>query len=400
MGISIGLVGLGAFGSSFADMFMAHPLTDRVALCDREPDRIARFAAKQTWKAKFHPKDAYQTLDDICRADLDALVIITQHWLHGPQAIQAMASGKHVYCAVPVLCVPDADEILDCCDRLVRTVERTGQWFMYGETTCFRPEAMFCRRKRAEGAFGDFVYSEGEYFHAFDLPSCDLRKVWASRTAGRIGQEYLKLREHYERRGIQGGPMHYPTHSTGGPIHVMNARPLKVCCWGHGPICKDPYWQLTQERFSNQTALFQMSNGATMRIAEYREIGFTGRETFRLYGTRGSYEDKCWVDKEATTHLTVEQMRDPLPEEVERAFRDAMPDHDVYGGHGGSHPYLVHEFVDAVANGRTPAIDVYHAVHMTAAGAMAHKSALRDGEVLEVPQWGPSHVATGKARSA
>lgn len=390
MGISIGLVGLGAFGSSFADMFMAHPLTDRVALCDREPDRVARFANKESWKAKFNPRDAYGTLEDICRADLDALVIITQHWLHGPQAIRAMESGKHVYCAVPILCVPDADEILDCCDRLVRTVERTGQLFMYGETTCYRPEAMFCRRKAAEGAFGHFVYSEGEYFHAFDLPSCDLRQVWAGRTAGRIGREYLKIHEQYERRGVLGGPMHYPTHSTGGPIHVMNARPVKVCCWGHGPVSRDPYFQLTQERFSNETALFQMSNGATMRIAEYREIGFVGRETFRIYGTKGSYEDGRWVDQEHTTDLTVQQMRDPLPDEVERAFKAARPDHDVYGGHGGSHAYLVHEFVDAIAHGRTPAVDVYHAVHMTAAGAMAHKSALRDGEVLAVPQWGPA----------
>ncbi|HUW31200.1 MAG TPA: Gfo/Idh/MocA family oxidoreductase, partial [Planctomycetota bacterium] len=100
MGISIGLVGLGAFGSAFAELFKAHPLVDRVALCDREPSRVQAFAAKESWRDKFNPNDAYASLDDICRSDVDALVIITQHWLHAPQCVQALQAGKHVYSAV------------------------------------------------------------------------------------------------------------------------------------------------------------------------------------------------------------------------------------------------------------------------------------------------------------
>ena len=46
MGISLGLVGLGSFGRAFADLFMSHPLVDRIALCDRESDRVAAFAKK------------------------------------------------------------------------------------------------------------------------------------------------------------------------------------------------------------------------------------------------------------------------------------------------------------------------------------------------------------------
>jgi hypothetical protein len=37
MGISLGLVGLGSFGSSFARLFKNHPLVDRIGLCDLEP---------------------------------------------------------------------------------------------------------------------------------------------------------------------------------------------------------------------------------------------------------------------------------------------------------------------------------------------------------------------------
>jgi len=388
MGISLGLVGLGAFGRSFADMFMSHPLVDRIALCDREPERIARFAGLDHWQPKFDPRDSYASLDEICKSDLDAVAIFTQHWLHAPQAVQAMEAGKHVYSAVPIITVPDGDEILDWCDRLVQTAERTGQLYMLGETTYYRAEAIYCRRRAAEGAFGSFVYSEGEYMHDVDSLGSNLREVLAHRQAGAAGHEWLQARESYRRKGIRGGPMHYPTHSTSGPMSVMNARPLKVCAWGYANRTEDPYYIDENDAFSNETALFYMNNGSTMRICELREIGMRGREIFRVYGTQGSFENSHWCDKTGSTPLSPEQMRVPLPPEVEDAFRAVSRTSEVYGGHGGSHPYLVHEFVEAVAQERQPAIHAWSAVRYMVAGVMAHKSALSDGEILSIPDWG------------
>ena len=392
MGISLGLVGLGAFGSSFANLFMSHPLVDRIALCDREPERIARFAALDNWQAKFHPRDAFTSLDDICTSDVDALALFTQPWLHAPQAVQAMEAGKHVYSAVPIVTLPDGDEILDWCARLVETVEHTGQMYMLGETTFYRAEAIYCRRRATEGAFGSFVYSEGEYFHDVDSLGSNLRDVQAHRQASQAGQEWLRAREAYKNRGIRSGPMHYPTHSTCGPISVMNARPLKVCAWGYTNRTGDAYFTDEGDAFSNETALFQMSNGSTMRIGEFREIGHSGREIFRIYGTQGSFENSQWCDKEGSTPLSADEMRQPLPAKVEEAFRSVSKSSKVYGGHGGSHPFLVHEFVETVANERQPAIPVWSAVRYMAAGVMAHKSAMRDGEILSIPDWGDGPV--------
>ena len=392
MGISLGLVGLGAFGSSFANLFMSHPLVDRIALCDREPERIARFAEQANWQAKFHPRDAYASLDEICTSDVDALALFTQPWLHAPQAVQAMEAGKHVYSAVPIVTLPDGDEILDWCALLVDTVERTGQLYMLGETTFYRAEAIYCRRRAAEDAFGSFVYSEGEYFHDVDSRGSNLRDVQAHRQASQAGQEWLRAREAYKNRGIRSGPMHYPTHSTCGPISVMNARPLKVCAWGYANRTGDDYFTDEGDAFSNETALFQMSNGSTMRICELREIGHRGREIFRIYGTQGSFENSQWCDKEGYTHLSADEMRQRLPAEVEEAFRSVSKSSKVYGGHGGSHPFLVHEFVEAVAQERQPAIPVWSAVRYMAAGVMAHKSAMRDGEILSIPDWGDGPV--------
>lgn len=387
MGISLGLVGLGSFGSTFVDLFRAHPLVDRIALCDREPDRVAHFVHKLGGQKKFNPADAYTSLDEICRANLDALAIITQPWLHAPQAVQAMEAGKHVYSAVPVVTLPDGDEILDWCDKLINTCLRTGMYYMLGETTYYRAQAMYCRRQAARGAFGHFVYAEGEYLHDVDSPTSNLREVQRRRLASQAGQEWLKAQKSAKDKdiGVLSGPMHYPTHSTSGPISVMQAHAVRVCAWGYPSPYQDEFFG---DEFTNETALFKMSNGATMRICEYRQIGHVNSEIFRIFGAEGTFRENNWIDKSKKVSLSVEEMRDPLPPEVETAFREVSPKSDLYGGHGGSHAYLVHEFVEAIAQERMPEINAWEAVRYMAAGVMAHKSALHDGEPLDVPDWG------------
>lgn len=402
MGISIGMVGLGSFGGCFADLFKRHPLVDRIALCDREPNRIKRYSDRPDWKDKFNPRDVYTSLDEICKSDLDALVIITQPWLHAPQCVQAMESGKHVYSAVPIISIPDGDEILDWCDKIIKTCKKTGKYYMLGETTYYHPESMFCRLKAAEGAFGAFVYAEGEYFHDVD-DSCNLRNVAKSRGASKAGQEGSKISEEYRKNGFLGGPMHYPTHSTSGPVCVMNAHALKVTAYGFKNRNNDPFF--AGSAFSNETAIYKMSNDATVRICEFREAAMESAETFRVYGTKGSFLDGRWQEgvgrweenqREApfsakpltVKDLNIADMRTPLPEKVLEAFKGGKTSSDVYGGHGGSHAYLVHEFVDAVAHNRQPAINAWEAARYMAMGVMAHKSALKDGETLSVPDWG------------
>ncbi len=284
MGISLGLVGLGAFGSGFAPLFKSHPLVDRIALCDREPERIRRFAEDPFFQDKFNPRDAYSSLEAICHSDLDALVLITQPWLHAPQCVEAMKAGKHVYSAVPIIMVPDDQEILDWCDKLVDTCCRTGMKYMLGETTYYRPQAMFCRRKAREGAFGDFVYAEGEYFHDVD-EKCNLRRVEASRANSAAGREWQDLLAGYVARGHRFGPMHYPTHSTSGPVCVMNAHALSVNCHGYQNRNSDPYFE--SYAFSNETALFKMSNGAVVRICEFRESDGKGQKRSGSTGRAG-----------------------------------------------------------------------------------------------------------------
>ncbi len=364
MSISVGIVGLGQFGPAFVRLFANHPDVHGLALCDLQPERVATCAAEHGIT------ETYGSLDEVCASDLDAVAIITQPWLHAEQAIRALQAGKHVYCAVPPASADTGERTLELCDLLVETVKRTGQLYMLGETTFFRPEAIYCRHRAAAGDFGEFVHGEGEYFH--DM-SHGLYEVARSRW----GEEWSP-----EKAG--GVPMHYPTHSTSGVISVMGAHMTEVSALGY-VYPEDDWFRWDTESgnvHSNEVALFRMSNGATARVAEFRRVGHVGREGFRIYGTAGSFESDVsgakWVTKDGWEPVDLSPATEPLPPALA----------EDPGGHGGSHAHLVHEFVDACNAERLPQINVWEAVRYLAPGIMAHESALRDGEVLKVPDWG------------
>lgn len=358
MGISIGMVGLGAFGPSFIRLFKDHPQVSRVALCDLDADKLSR------WSKHFEILETYRSLDDIVKTDIDALVIITQHWMHATQAIKAMKAGKHVYTAVP------AAYNLEECNELVNTVKQTGQIYMSGETSFFYPEVAFCRKKAAEGAFGKFVYCEGEYFH--DL-SHGLVQVYQSR----YGKDW--------KHNTGEPPMWYITHSTSGIISVTGARMTEVSAKGYVDSEEDDWWRsdtATGNLLSNEVAMFRMSNGAVARVCEFRRIGHPGTVRFRFFGTEGSFESDVsghrWCHKGGWEPVEPTMHHEPLPEPLASNL----------GGHSGSHAYLVHEFVDSIVHERHPRINVWEAVRYCAPGLVAHQSALRDGETMKIPDWG------------
>ena len=412
MGISIGLVGLGSFGSAFAKLFKAHPAVSRIGLCDCEKTKLEKFANDPFMQDKLNRKDLFLSLDDICKADFDAIAVITQPWLHAPQCLQVLENGKSVYSAVPVISLPDGEEILDWCGKLREAVKRTGRHYMLGETTVYRPQTMFCRRMAAEGRFGHFIYAEGEYTHDLDSP-CSLRMVKQSRTTGIVGEQFAALMEPYRKRGVKNSPMFYPTHSVSGPLAVMNTRAVKVSAYGYRNRENDPFFE--NNDFSDITALFQLANGASLRICEFRECGLSAidrkeAEIFRIVGSAGSFSRDVWEEnRRGNGHPAVrpferreldsKEMFTPLPPDVTEAFRQVMLDQlppeerakrqdgdFVPTGHGGSHPYLVHEFCTSVAEDRKPAVDIGIASHYMAMGVAADKSALKDGEIVPVTE--------------
>lgn len=374
--ISIGMVGLGRFGSGFVPIFKAHPLVKRLALCDLDQTKLSSISKQ------FKISETYANLDDICNSDLDALVIITQPWLHAPQVIQAMEAGKHVYSAVPIITPQSGknSEIYDWCERLIQACKKTGKKYMLGETSYFRPEVQFAIQKHKNHEFGSISLIEAEYLHDTLLLGCNLIKVQMERTGFSEEQVY--------KQGA-GVPMHYVTHSASVPLAITGAHATEISCFGY-EMPEDNYYRKDSETgnvFSNQIATFKMSDGSIGRVIEGRRVGHTGREALsRVIGTNASMEvnlkGTIWTDKSKYKFVNVE-CRPKLPPSIQRLTKFGH-----YGGHGGSHPYLVDEFVTAISEDRQPKINAWEAVRYVAIGAAAHESALKNGQIIKVPDWG------------
>ena len=68
---------------------------------------------------------------------------------------------------------------------------------------------------------------------------------------------------------------------------------------------------------------------------------------------------------------------DGLPAKTPDVRRPPLPPTVQPGGHGGSHGYLMHEFIVAILEDRQPLVDISKALNMTVAGIVAHQSALK-----------------------
>ena len=391
MALKVAICGTGAFADCFIPLFKAHPAVGELTLCDLD-------AAKLREKSeRFGVPRTSPSLDELCRSDVDAIAIITQHHLHGPQAVQALRAGKHVYSAVPSAI--SMDEIRE----LVRTVEATGRIYMVGETSYYYPTAIYCRERFQKGDFGPIVYAEGEYYHDFDHGLYDVYK-W------RGGSEW--------KRFAGSPPMYYPTHSTSMIVSVTGAHMTHVSCLGWVDRHEDGLFRegvnIWDNVFSNETALFRMSDGSSARINEFRRIGHHGGERINLYGTRASFEEqshhRIWVSKgyEECVDLTELLSCADVPA-ADAGAMGSLPSSDAFhrgvsrvhpigrlpaafaglgNGHYGSHQFLVDDFVTACLSGVMPPNNVWAAARYLVPGLIAHESAVRGGALLEVPDFG------------
>ena len=416
MGIRVGVCGVGAFADSFIPLFKTHPEVDNLILCDLDVEKL------KSKCEKFAISDSSPSLDDLCERDVDAIAVITQHHLHGPQAVQSLKAGKHVYSAVPSAI--GVDEITE----LVSTVEETGRIYMIGETSFYYPCVIFCREKYQSGEFGQIVYSEGEYLHDHSHGLYDVYK-W------RYGDTWK------QKLGIP--PFFYPTHSTSMIVSVTGARATRVCGMGVPDRREytlppkdederryrdddfyardDAYWK---NPFSNETMLCRMSDGSVARINEFRRIGHPGTVGMSMYGTDGSYEQQSspagsgystktgiWVNKKLDERLDVSDLLAcegvPVSEVgggmamvtgTDGTHEGASKLHDLTrlpkefiglpNGHAGSHQFLVDDFVTACVTGKTPPNNVWDAARYLLPGLVAHESAMNGSVLMEVPDLG------------
>ena len=392
----IGILGTGEFADCFIPLFKAHPFIDEVVLCDSDKTLL------QTKADKHKVPRSFCSIDELCMSDIDAVAIFTNRYTHAPLAIQALKAGKNVYSAVPAgITVAELEELAD-------TVNKTGLLYMMGETSYYYPCAIYCRKRFKEGAFGKFVYGEGEYYHEFDH---GFYKVFQ-----REGENWKK------HAGIP--PMLYPSHSVAMVLSVTGARITHASCLGFKDSHEDGLFRkgvnIWDNVFSNQTALCRTSDGGICRINEFRRVGIGSKVGACIYGTEGSYEEqalaKVWRNKKGPPNDITDMLTcDNIPADKKEIqgldktladdyFKGTSKVHDVErlpkefaglsNGHFGSHQFLVDDFAKAMAQGVLPPNNIWEAARYCLPGIIAHESSKQEGKMLAVPDLGDPPTVT------
>ena len=393
MGMKIGICGVGQFSPCFTRLFKAHPLVDEVVLADLIPERARAEAARVGIRRVF------ASLDELCRSDVDAIAIFTQRQSHGPHVLQALSAGKHVYCAVPM--AMKVEEI----SQILEAIKRTGLLYMTGETSYYYPSTLYCRKRFQAGDFGRFAYAEAQYLH-------DMEHFYEPyQHSG--GPDWKRV------AGLP--PMYYPTHSVSMVLSVTGARATHVSCLGMRDQHEDQIFGAGRNHwdnpFSNESALMRSSDGGVIRINEMRRVGWHGGNSVYMsfFGTDGSFEENgvssCWLTRNARDlrDVTKEVTCGPSGEiDVQKAgtpgalrpefFSSVSPAHPANrlpesfkglpNGHYGSHQFLVDDFVTAWATRTLPPCHAWNAARWDMPGLIAHESALREGEMLPIPDFG------------
>jgi predicted dehydrogenase len=205
--------------------------------------------------------------------------------------------------------------------------------------------------------------------------------------------------------------MWYATHAIAPLLALADTHALKVHCFGSGRMRPELHGQY-QNPWPVETAIYQLHK-PDLAAEVTRTLFHCARpymESFTVYGENACYEWQMEneapvlfrmspVDSGHVRQVTVEKPEPPdaaglLPDAVGKYTRRFVYNaHDRHlsfeqgGGHHGSHPHLVHEFVRSIVEHRSPAIDAVTAANWTAAGICAHASAMRGGEAVVVPSF-------------
>jgi predicted dehydrogenase len=203
--------------------------------------------------------------------------------------------------------------------------------------------------------------------------------------------------------------MHYATHCVSPCLALLGKHAESVVCHGSGRI-DEALIPKYGSPFAIESATFKLRDSDV--CAEVTRSLFNTarqyRESFDAYGSKKSFEwqqvegedpvihtkstsSQPLSEADIPTRVQVPDYARLLPEPIQRftqpaAIQDA--EHLSFlqgGGHGGSHPHLVHNFLMAVLGRQAALPDVETSVNWTLVGICAHESALKGGEKIVIP---------------
>lgn len=161
--IRVAVIGTGNRGSYLLRHALTIPNAKIVALCDLEPERLAK-AIEQAKQAGHDPAgygDFRKMLDE--RKDIDAVLVATPVDTHKMITIAALEVGKSVYCEKPLANTPEDARLMQMASKSAKGVLQVG--FQLRHDPARRASVEFIQK----GGIGDVLFCQG-YRHTGDLP--------------------------------------------------------------------------------------------------------------------------------------------------------------------------------------------------------------------------------------
>lgn len=363
--VNVAIVGLG-FGAEFIPIYQKHPDANMYAICQRNAENLKKVGDH------FKVEKRYSRYDDVL-ADtaVDFVHINSPIPDHAPMSIAALKAGKHVMCTVPMATT------IDECREICELVKTTGLKYMMAETVVYSREYLYVKELYDKGELGKIQYLAAS--HPQDMDG------WP---------------EYWERMI----PMHYATHVVSPCLGLVNGRAEYVSCFGSGTIRED-IQKKSGNKFSVESCHIKIKD-SDVACHIWRFLYDTARqyrESIDVYGTKKSFE---WSlvegedhvlhtakkpEHEIAQHVKVPDYAHLLPEPIRKFTRSIQDtEHRSFiqgGGHGGSHPHLVNEFVAALATDRDPRPNAVTSANWTCVGICAHQSAMKGGEIVRLPDF-------------
>lgn len=369
MKINIAIIGLG-FGAEFIPIYQRHPNANLVAVCQRNESKLNEIAEQ------FGIPKRYTSYEELLGdPEIHAVHINTPIPDHGIQSIKALEAGKHVACTVPMATTVEE------CRRIVELSEQKGLTYMMMETVVYAREFLFMKELYENGKLGKVQFLKAS--HQQDMDG------WPNYWPGLP-------------------PMYYATHCVGPVLGLTRGQAEYVSCFGSGTI-REELIEHYNSPFAVETThiKFKDSDLSAQIYRSLFDVARQYRESFEVYGSKKSVEWPLIEGNPLVVH-TAKKPEPEIPEEVESPdFAKLLPEeiqpfttHGVYdsddnqhlsftqgAGHGGSHPHLVHVFLEALVSGVAPYPNARESANITCVGILAHESALKGGEIVKLPDF-------------
>ena len=361
--VNVAIIGLG-FGAEFIPIYRSHPNANIYAICQRTESKLN--AVGDAFAIEHRYRDYADVLADPA---VDFVHINSPIPDHGWMSIAALKAGKHVMCTVPMATTVEE------CEEIVDLVKETGLKYMMAETVVYSREFLFIKELYDSGELGKIQYMQAS--HPQDMEG------WP---------------EYWERMI----PMHYATHVVSPVLGLVNGHAEYVSCFGSGAI-NEQVAEKSGSAFAVESCHIKIQD-SDVAAHIWRFLWDTARqyrESFDVYGTKKSFE---WALIEGEEHV-IHTAKKPEPEIAERVsvpdyahllpaeiqpFTSTIQDAEHLsfiqgGGHGGSHPHLVNEFVSALTEDRDPWPNAVTSANWTCVGICAHESAKQGGAIVQLP---------------